>query len=127
MLLERDYRPGMVDNALGKARAVTREFALLKVDKRIEERRPIMVVTYDPRLPAIPAMMAKHWRSMIRDDPYLGEVFPKPPLTAYRRQRTTRDMLIKAKLPEQFSRKSERRVPGMRKCNRPCPMCPWGI
>ena len=127
MLVEREYKPGMVDAAIARASAIPREKALTKVLKGAEERRPIMVVTYDPRLPAIPALLAKHWRAMVRDDPYLREVFPKPPLTAYRRQKTTRDLIIKAKIPQEPSRRSERTLVGMKKCNRPCPICPWVI
>ena len=86
-----------------------------------------MVVTYYPRLPAILALVAKHWRAMIREDPYLKDVFPKPPLIAYRKQKTTGDKIIRAKLPAKQTR-NQRTLPGMHKCRkfgRECATCPW--
>jgi hypothetical protein len=73
--------------------------ALRRANKKQEDRRPVFALTYDPRLPAIQSIQAKHWRSMVSQDPYLTEVFVQPPLTAYRRQRNIRDHLIRAKVP----------------------------
>ena len=64
---------------------------------------------------------------MCRDDPYLKEVFPKPPLIAYRKQKTTGNKLIRAKLPTPTTRVS-RILPGMYRCSRSgreCTICPW--
>ena len=38
------------------------------------------------------------WRSMIQD-PRLKEVFPKPPLVAYKRPKNIRDTSIRSKVP----------------------------
>ena len=38
---------------------------------------------------------------------------------------TTRDKIITAKLPGDQTQRSTRLVPGMKKCNKPCPICPW--
>ena len=129
MLLDRDYKLGIVNAAIRKAKAIPRLEALKKVVRSKEEaRRPVMVVTYDPRLPAIPALVTKHWRAMCREDPYLREVFQKPPLVAYRKQKTTGSKIIRAKLPEPASRQPRRLLPGMKKCSRNgkgCSICPW--
>ena len=128
MLLERDYKSGIINAAIRKAKLVPRHEALKKVVRnQEEERRPVMVVTYDPRLPAVPALVTKHWRAMCRDEPYLKEVFPNPPLVAYRRQKTTGDKIIRAKLPGPAIR-PQRQLPGMKKCRkagRECTICPW--
>ena len=47
-------------------------------------------------------------------DPYLKEVFPEPPMVAYRRAKNLRDKLVKAKLPPPPTRK-KRQLPGMKK------------
>ena len=86
-----------------------------------------MVITFDLRLPSITSLISKHWRAMCRDNPYLKEVFPKPPLVAYRRKQTTGSKLIRAKLPGNISRNS-RILPGMYKCRKygkECTICPW--
>jgi hypothetical protein len=64
---------------------------------------------------------------MCRDDPHMKEVFPKPPLVAYRKQKTTGNKIIRAKLPGPTTR-AKRQIQGMRKCRRAgreCPICPW--
>ena len=53
LLLDRSYRPGMVDTAISKARAIPRTKALEYVAKNNQTRRPVFVVTFDPRLPDI--------------------------------------------------------------------------
>ena len=96
-LLARNYPEKLLDSSINRARKIPRKVALLKVRKKEEDiKRPVFAVKYDPRLPSIEALQAKHWRSMIGQNKYLNEVFEKPPLTAYRRQRNLRDILIKA-------------------------------
>ena len=58
-------------------------------------------------------------------DPYLSEVFPKPPVTAYRRQRNLKDFLVRAKVYPEKPRFEKRVILGMKKCNKPCPICPY--
>ena len=113
ILLNRDYNRSFINTAIRKAKQVPRKEALRNITKdSTEPRRPVLVVTYDPRLPGITSMVNKHWRSMCREDPYLKEVFPKPPLVAYRRQKTTGNHLIRAKLPGPCTR-TRRKLPGM--------------
>ena len=64
-----------------------------------KERRPIFALTFDPRLPSVAAIQAKHWRAMITQDQYLADVFPAPPLVAFRKQSNIRDLLIRSKVP----------------------------
>ena len=42
LLVERDYRPGMIDAAISKARAVPRAKALKHVVRKVSERRPVL-------------------------------------------------------------------------------------
>ena len=53
MLLNRGYRPKVVDAAIVKARTLDRNEALEKVEKRQEENRVRFITTYDARLPNI--------------------------------------------------------------------------
>ena len=73
-LLKRDYRPGLVDGAINKARNIPRNIALKKVVKTKQSRRPVAVVSWDPRLPPMDKIQQKHWRAMSSLDPYLKEV-----------------------------------------------------
>ena len=124
LLSSRDYPVRLIDSALAKARAVPREKALRRVirKKQSDKKRPIFAVRFDPRLPSITNMQAKHWRSMTNDQ-YMAEVFPQPPLTAFRRQKNLKDLLIRAKVPG--DRRPLRFQNGMTKCGRPCTACPY--
>ena len=82
LLIARDYSPGVIDSAISRAKLIPRHQALLPVSHTHTHRRPIFVVPYDPRLPSIPAIAGKHWRSMVSQDQYLKEVFPAPLLPA---------------------------------------------
>ena len=52
--------------------------------------KPLLTVTYDPRLPNLQTVQGKHWRSMTQDA-YLKSVLLQPPLTAFRRQNNISD------------------------------------
>ena len=59
LLLSRNYKPKLVDAAIEKAKEIPRKKALEKVlkNKNDEIRRPVFAVTFDPRLPALPAIL----------------------------------------------------------------------
>ena len=88
-----------------------------------ENTGPVFAHTYDPRLPPISQIQAKHWRTMVSKNKYLAEVFKRPPLTAYRRQPNLRNLLIRAKVPSQ--KDNQRVLKGMKKCGNGCGACPY--
>ena len=89
-------------------------------------KRPEFVVTYDPGLPSVSSLQAKHWRSMVSRNKYLAEVFPSPPLTDYRRQQNLRSYLIRATVAKGPDNYPKRNQWGMKKCNQPnCTACPF--
>ena len=125
LLLARDYPENLIDSAIEKARKIPRKVALLKVRNKKSQNRPVFALKYDPRLPSISTIGAKHWREMICQDQYLKKVFPQPPLTAYRRQNNIRDILVKAKVPPAPSRYPSREAKGMARCGKNCAACPY--
>ena len=63
MLLERKYKPSLVNAAVRRARAIPRVQALKPVvPPPTSSKRPVFAVTYDPRLPNLQSMQGKHWR-----------------------------------------------------------------
>ena len=102
---------------------IPRPEALKQVVRNKTSRRPVFVITQDPRLPSITGIIKKHWRTMTQD-PYLAEVYPIPPLIAYKRPPNIKDKLIRAKVPPTISFKPKRDLPGMKKCLN-CPICPF--
>ena len=125
-LLDRGYPEQLLDNAIRKAKRVPRRSALKKVKIPNLTKIPVFVVTYDPRVPLVSNLQAKHWRSMVNRNKYLAEVFPSPPLTAYRRQPNIRSHLIRAAVAKGPGRYPTRSQWGMKKCNKPhCNACPY--
>ena len=121
LLLSRNYKSKMIDSAINKARSIPRNEALKKVYREKTTSRPVFVMHYDPRLPSIPAIVRKHWRTMTLD-PRLKEIFPDPPLVAYKRPKNVRDTLIRSKVPPGMSGRPRRELKGMKKCNK-CGVC----
>ena len=72
MLLERDYRSGMIDSAIQKAKAIQRKQALNFTSRNPSKKRPVFVASCDPRLPNVQTITMRHWRSINRMDPYLA-------------------------------------------------------
>ena len=96
------------------------------ITKKSKTKRPVFAVTYDPRLPSITNLQAKHWRSMVSRDKYLGDVFPSPPLTAYKRQPNIRSHIIRAAVYKGPGRYPQRNQKSMSKCNsQNCTACPF--
>ena len=125
LMESRGYSERTINAAIDRARKIPRHIALRRVLRKQAEKRPVFALTYDPRLPAIQSIQAKHWRSMVSQDPYLNEVFSQPPLTAFRRQRNIRDHLIRAKVPTDPKPYPSRRIRGMKKCGKNCSACPY--
>ena len=115
MLLSRKYSLKVIQAAIDRARQIPRLKALEKVIRQKTTDRPVFVIHYDPRLPSVNTIVKKHWRVMIQD-PHMKEIFPDPPLIAYKRQKNLRQMLIRAKVPP-ISKRPKREIHGMRKCN----------
>ena len=85
----------------------------------------MFVLKFDPSLPPIETIYAKHWRAMTRQNIHLKEVIKEPPMTAYRRQTNIRDILVKAKVPPALPRYPARQRFGMNRCGKDCPACPY--
>ena len=128
LLLDRGYKKNIINAAIIKAKAIPRNKALEKTisnsNTDVTRRRPVFAVHYDPRLPALPHIIKKHWRTMVGGDPHLKEVFPLPPLVAYKRPKNIRDKIIRSKIPTKNQTRPIRVIPGMKKCNN-CPICPY--
>ena len=124
LLIERNYKKNIINSAINRAKQIPRKKALERVNlTKNEDRRPVFSVMYDPRLPALPSIVKKHWRTMVGNDAQLKEVFPLPPLVAYRRPQNIRDKIVRSKIPS-TPKRIKRMVPGMSKCNN-CVICPF--
>ena len=127
MLLSRSYPDRLIQSAIDRAKKIPRKVALQKTFQKSKVNRPVFATKYDPRLPSIGTIQAKHWRSMVTQNQYLAECFPEPPLTAFKRPRNIRELLIRAKVPPPPSSREQRALKGMAKCSFNCSACPYVI
>ena len=126
MLLDRDYDESIIDSAIRRVLNIPREKALQpKSENKKTQSRPVYVSTYDPRLPNIPAIINKHWRSQCFQDKNFKQTFPEPPIVAFKKQRNLRSFLIRAKVYPAQSQREQRILKGIYPCMKPCPTCPF--
>jgi hypothetical protein len=121
MLLSRKYNKGIINTAIKKALELDRTEALKKVSKKPNER-VICALTFNPKLPSVSNIIHKHWKTMTTDKNML-EVFPKPPMVAFRQPPNLKSLLCRAKLPS--NQKQKRIILGMKPCRNPCNTCPY--
>ena len=111
----------IVRTAIVKAREVGRDKALEKVEKKKNNDRVTFAVKYHPSLPSVSMVVKKHWRTMVKEKKLL-EIFPEPPMVAYKQHANLRSMLVRAKLPNGAN---SRKMTGMKKCRKGCVVCPY--
>ncbi len=121
MLLSRSYNKNVIKNAISKARDLDRSVTLEKVI-RVPNKRIVLALTYSPKLPSVPKILKKHWRTLTKDQKML-KIFPQPPMVAYKQPPNLKSVLCRAKLPQNTH--SKRRLVGMQPCNKPCNVCPY--
>ena len=68
MLLARSYKANMLTEVMETATRMDRDQTLEKVERVKQEPRVPYIVTFDPRLPAIPAILRKNWLTMLERD-----------------------------------------------------------
>ena len=86
----------MINSARNRARQITREQALKIVAKN----------------------------NYIKEISFCGHLGSPAPLPSGHSTETLEDHVIRAKVPPKLKRNPKREIPGMRKCNKPCPACP---
>ena len=84
--------------------------------------RVICALTFNRKLPSVSKVIHKHWKTMTTE-PKLLNVFPKPPMVAFRQPKNLKGLLCRAKLPTE--KKQKRIVLGMKPCHNPCNTCPY--
>jgi hypothetical protein len=121
MLLSRDYNKNVINNVIAKVRDLDRDTILKKV-LRAPNKRIVLALTYNPKLPSVPKIIKKHWRTLTNDQK-MQKIFPLPPMVAYKQPPNLKSVLCRAKLPQ--NKHPKRRLVGMQPCNKPCNVCPY--
>ena len=99
-LKRRGYNSQEIIAAIARARSHKREDLLSYRPKQESTDTTIpFVMTYHPELSKVKEIVNRHW-SIIDSSERLKKVFPKKPVMAYRRPKSLRDLLVKARLPQ---------------------------
>ena len=56
------------------------------------------VTTYNPATPNLKKILMKHWH-IIQQQPKLQKIFNQPPIVSYRKEKSLKDILVRAKIP----------------------------
>ena len=137
-LIPRNYGSKLIDEQFTKVKTLPgenfnerRKLALEKKAKAQKSDRVIAPFGYNPVLPKLGAVLAKHHKTMLTDNPDLKKVFPQPPMASLRQGPNLRRLLCKATLPKlnrNPTRATHRTTNGWRRCStttgRQCPICP---
>ena len=119
----RKYPEDVVQTALERARSTSRTEALTPREMVGEsEDRVVAVIPYHPHNIPICRILHENFH-LLHQDPELKQIFPKPPLIAFQRNKNLRDLLVRSKLRPQANQSSP---PGCRPCgDKKCKTCPF--
>ena len=97
-LSKRGFQKQSTDQATGRVRQMDR-LSLLSYRPKPTADKAILpfVITYHPDLPKVRNIVGKHW-PIIKSSDHLNSVFPQKPIMAFRRPKSLRDILVRARL-----------------------------
>ena len=98
-LLERGYPQKLVNNIQAEVDFSSRNNALKYKPKTSKNILPF-VTTYNPGVPKLKEILMKNW-SLITNNPNLARIFPNAPTVAYKKDKSLKDLLVRAKIPPQ--------------------------
>jgi peptide-methionine (R)-S-oxide reductase len=122
MLISRNYNKNIIKNSIEKASQLDRSEIIKKVVKTPSDR-VVLALTYHPKLPSVSNIIKKHWPTMSKDQ-NTKEMFPLPPMIAFKQSPNLKSKLCQAKLPNSRQRQ-QRLLTGIKPCNKPCGICPY--
>jgi peptide-methionine (R)-S-oxide reductase len=122
MLLSRRYNKNIIKESIEKVTKLD-QMEILKRANKPKTDRVVLAITYHPKLPSVSNIIKKHWRTLNKD-PKAKEMFPQPPMIAFKQPPNLKSKLCQARLPKQRLHQ-KRHLPGTRPCNKPCGICPY--
>ena len=95
-LRERGYPRNLITLTLSEIHFENRKEALRQKPSREKTILPF-VTQYQPSVPSLINILMKHWQ-LIEKQPLLRQIYKEPPIISYKRGRSLKDILVKAKL-----------------------------
>ena len=95
-LLERGYPQNLINNTLSEVKFQERTQALLQRNKT-KKRILAFITQYHPAVPNLKEILTRKWY-LIQQQPLLHQIFKEPPIISYRKGRSLKDILVRAKI-----------------------------
>ena len=95
-LTSRGYPNNLVEKILSEVKFAERKNALTQTQKA-HKKILLFVTQFHPSLPCLKKILMEKWH-LIQNQPLLREIYKEPPLISYRKGKSLKDMLVKAKL-----------------------------
>ena len=96
-LLERGYPKGFAEDILTEIKFSMRNTALQNKPKTSKKIIPF-VTTFNPATPNLKKILIKHWH-LIAGNHNLAPIFQNPLMVAYRKDKSLKDYLVRARIP----------------------------
>jgi peptide-methionine (R)-S-oxide reductase len=96
-LQNRGYPARIVEKHLSEIKFSVRKMSLAQKDKTAQKKILPFVTQYHPALPNLKDTLLGKWH-LIDNHPLLREIFKEPPIISYRKGKSLKDILVKAKL-----------------------------
>ena len=96
-LLERGYPRELAENILAEVKFSSRNEALQNKTKTCENALPF-ITTFNSATPNLKTVLMKHWH-LITESNRLGQIYSEPPIVAYRKDKSLKYPLVRAKVP----------------------------
>ena len=96
--IKRGYLKKLIQRTLSEVNFATRQSALLQKNKAHKRVLPL-VRAYQLSVPHLKKILMLKW-DLIQNQPLLNTIFRDPPIIAYKRGTSLKDMLIRVKLSE---------------------------
>ena len=96
-LEERGYPANTVEKHLAEVKFTDRKRSLEQRNKNAGKKILPFVIQYHPTLLSLKRILMGKWH-LIQNQPLLREIFTEPPLISYRKGKSLKDTLVRAKL-----------------------------
>lgn len=93
----RGYPDNLVNKVLAEVKFTDRKSALQQKPQKVKNGLMPFVTQYNPSVPNLKNILMSKWH-LIENQPMLREIYREPPLISYRRGKSLKDILVRAKL-----------------------------
>ena len=93
----RGYPDNLVNKVLAEDKFTDTKSALQQKPQKVQNGLMPFVIQYNPSVPNLKNILMSKWH-LIENQPLLREIYTEPPLVSYRRGKSLKDILVRAKL-----------------------------